>query len=59
MKVYKSLSLIFENSENMIRRGAQNDFENEYLYVHRTLLKQHIILQNNHEQLPRLSERFP
>ena len=44
MKVKKSLSLYFENSENIFGRGVENDFENEYLYVHNTLLKHHKFL---------------
>ena len=44
MKVKKSLSLYFENSENIFGRGVENDFENEYLYVHSTFLKQDKVL---------------
>ena len=58
MKVKKCLSLYFENSGNIFGRGVENDFENEYLYVHSTLLKHHEVLKMNHEQMPRLSERF-
>ena len=58
MKVKECLSLYFENSENIYGRGVEIDFENQYLYVHNTLLKHHEVLKMYHEQMPSLSERF-
>ena len=55
------LSLYFEISENIYGRGVRsikNDFENDYLYVHNTLLKHHEVLKMYHEQMPSLSEKM-